>query len=390
MPKQALNIDDLRRLARRRLPRGIFEYIDRGAEDEIGLSRLRQAFDAAIFVPHVLVDVSSIDLSTKVLGKAQSLPIAIAPTAAAGLTWHDGEIALARAASNAGIPFCIATESITQLERIVAAVTGQVWFQLYLWRDRTLAHSLIERARAAGIETLVVTVDTVVAPNREYNVRNGFAVPIKASLQGAVDLLLHPRWLWGVLGTYVRKGGMPVYEHYPPEHRSKITRRAASERVQLAADVTWQEVAELRRLWRGKLILKGVLAADDATKAADAGVDAIVVSSHGGRNLDGAIPPLWALPRIAEAVGWRVEVMADSGVRRGTDVLKLLALGARSVLVGRATLYGTAVGGEAGAARALEILRAEMTTALAFLGCPAVAGLDKTFMRASRDDLSRD
>ncbi|KAB2851482.1 MAG: alpha-hydroxy-acid oxidizing protein [Hyphomicrobiaceae bacterium] len=381
---RALNIDDLRRLARRRLPRGIFEYIDRGAEDEIGLKRLRQAFDAVIWNPRVLVDVSEVNLSTTVLGKELPLPIAVAPTAAAGLVWHEGEIALARAAARAQIPFCIATESITEMERITAEAGGQAWFQLYLWKDRALSYALVERARAAGIETLILTADTVVSPNREYNVRNGFAVPIRASLRGGYDILTHPRWVLNVLLKYARSGGMPLCQHYPPEHRVKITRQKASERVKLAADIRWDELEKLRRLWRGKLILKGVLHPEDAKKAADAGADAIVVSCHGARNLDGAIPPLWALPSIVEAVGSRLEVIADSGIRRGTDILKLLAMGARSVLVGRATLYGTAVAGEAGASHALDLLRKEMATALAFLGCPKVAQLDRAFVAEGR------
>lgn len=380
MLERCLNFEDVRRAARKRLPRGIFEYIDRGAEDEVGLSRLRKAFDRIAFKPRVLVDVSACDLTTTLLGHRQSMPLAIAPTAAAGLVWHDGEIALARAAAAAGIPFCIATGSITAMERIASASKGPLWFQLYMWHDRALSYDLVERAWRNGIETLVLTTDTVVSPNREYNTRNGFQIPIRATVRGGVDMLLHPRWVVQVLLRYIVREGVPTYQHYPPGFRSKITRKATWEQVRLNDTLTWDDLTALRRRWRGKLILKGVLRADDAAKAAAAGADALVVSNHGGRNLDHAIAPIDALPAIAAAVGERIEIIADSGVRRGSDVLKLLALGADGVLIGRAPLYGTAIAGEAGATRMLGILRQEMLTALGLLGCPRVSDLDRSYL----------
>ncbi|GAU86958.1 alpha-hydroxy acid oxidase [Bosea sp. BIWAKO-01] len=380
MKTEALNIEDVRKLARRRLPRGIFEYIDRGAEDEIGLAGLRHAFDAVTFNPRILADVSQRDLSTTLLGRKQPLPLAIAPTAAAGLVWHEGEIALARAAARAGIPFCIATGSITAMERIAAASNGPLWFQLYMWHERALSFELIERARKNGIETLVLTADTVATPNREYNTRNGFEIPIRASLSGGLDMLSHPRWVWQVLLRYIRAGGIPTYQHYPPGFRSRITRKATWEQVRLTDAMTWDDLRELRQRWNGKLVLKGVLRAEDARKAVEAGVDAIVVTSHGARNLDGAIAPIRALPAIAEAVGGRIGIIADSGVRRGSDILKLLALGADSVMIGRAALYGTAAAGEAGATHALTLLRNEMLAALGFLGCANLRELDTSFV----------
>ncbi|WP_342358680.1 alpha-hydroxy acid oxidase [Terrarubrum flagellatum] len=380
MALSALNIEEVRQLARRRLPRGVFEYIDRGAEDEVGLIGLRQLFDATTFNPRVLVDVSARDLSTTLLGRKQPLPLAIAPTAAAGLCWHEGEIALARAASEVGIPFCTATGSITAMERIVAAAKGPLWFQLYMWRDRALSHELVERAWGNGIETLVLTVDTVATPNREYNTRNGYEVPIRASLRGGLDMILHPLWVWRVLLRYILNGGVPTYQHYPPSFRSKITRAATWEQVRLSDALTWDDLRDLRRRWRGKLVLKGVLRVDDARKAADLGVDAIVVSNHGARNLDGAVAPMRALPAIAAAVGHKIEIIADGGVRRGTDILKLVALGAKSVLIGRAALYGTAAAGEAGAAHVLRLLRDEMVAALGFLGCAKMSELDSSFI----------
>lgn len=376
----ALNVEDFRRAARARLPKGIFDYIDRGAEDEVGLRRLRDRFDRTTFNPQILVDVSARDLSTSLLGHTQALPLIVAPTAAAGLVWHQGEIALARAAADAGIPFCIPTGSITAMERIAVESPGPLWFQLYMWHDRALSYQLIDRARAAGIDTLVLTVDTVALPNREYNARNGFEVPIRASVRGGLDMLRHPGWVWNVLWRYIREEGVPTYQHYPASFRSKITRKATWEAVRLADSLTWRDFAELRRYWPGKLVLKGVLRPDDAVKARDHGADAIVVTSHGARNLDGAVAPIDALPAIAEAVGRTIEIIADSGVRRGSDVLKLLALGARAVMVGRSVLYGTAADGEAGARQVLDLLGQEIETHLAFLGCPSLAGLNAGFV----------
>lgn len=382
MATSVLNIDEMRALARRRLPRGIFDYVDRGAEDEVGLATLRRAFDAITFNPRVLADVSGRSLATTLLGREQPLPIAIAPTAAAGLVWHDGEIALARAASAAGIPFCIATGSITAMERIAAASRGPLWFQLYMWHERALSYALVERAWGNGIETLVLTVDTVAAPNREYNTRNGFEIPVRATVRGGLDMALHPRWLWQVLLRYILRDGIPTYQHYPLSFRSKITRKATWEQVRLTDALTWDDVRELRRRWPGKLVVKGILRADDASKAAEAGVDAIVVTNHGARNLDGAVPPIRALPAIAAAVGDRLQIIADSGVKRGSDVVKLLASGADAVLIGRAALYGTAVAGEAGATQVLDLLRAEMMTTMGYLGCADLGELDASFLNA--------
>jgi isopentenyl diphosphate isomerase/L-lactate dehydrogenase-like FMN-dependent dehydrogenase len=380
MPTGALNIDDLRALARRRLPRGIFDYVDRGAEDEIGLARLRRAFDDLVFHPRVLVDVGNRDLSTTLFGRRQALPLVIAPTAAAGLVHFQGEIELARAAAAAGIPFTIATGSITEMERIRAASTGDLWFQLYMWHERPLSFQLIDRARAAGIETLVLTVDTPALPIREYNTRNGYEVPIRATLRGGIDMLLHPRWVFGMLLHTILTEGVPTYRHYPAGFRSKITRLATWEQVRLADTLGWDDLRDLRRRWPGRLILKGVLRPDDAVRAVAAGVDGIVVSSHGARNLDAAVPPLQVLPAIAEAVAGRATLLADSGVRRGADILKLMALGADAVLIGRAPLYGLSAAGMAGARQALDILRREMDATLGLLGCRSPADLDASLV----------
>ncbi|MCK6451747.1 MAG: alpha-hydroxy-acid oxidizing protein [Alphaproteobacteria bacterium] len=370
----ALNYAEMRALARRRLPRGLFEYIDRGTEDEVALAAVREAWDRLKLAPAVLVDVSERRMDTVLFGRRLGFPAVIAPTALAGLVWHDGEAALARAAARADIPFCVSTQSVTPIEHI-ARSGARLWFQLYVWRDRQLMLRLLERARDAGAEALILTVDTAVGPNREYNVRNGFGMPIQPSLRAAIDVLSRPRWLAGVLLRQLLADGVPTYAHYPPEFRTRVTRPAIADAVRLDDRVSWRDVAELRRSWRGPFLLKGILRVDDARRALEAGIDGIVVSSHGGRNLDSAPPAIEALPAIVDAVGDRMTVLVDGGVRRGSHIAKALALGAKAVLVGRATLYGTAFGGEAGAGRMLDLLRDELGRTMGLIGRPTVASI---------------
>lgn len=370
-----LNVADARRAAGRRLPRGLFEYIDRGSEDETAIAANRSQLDTVRLAPKVLVDVSQPSTEAEILGHGSPLPLVVAPTAVAGLVWHDGEIALAKAAARAGIPFCVSTQSITAIERIAAESGARLWFQLYVWKNRQRMLGLLDRAWAAGAETLVLTVDTAVGPNREYNIRNGFGIPLQASWRAGVDVALHPRWALRVMLRALATGGVPTYAHYPEEFRTKLGRAALSDEVALAADVTWEDVKLLRRHWRGKLVLKGILRLDDALAAASHGCDAIVVSNHGARNLDCAVGPVEALPAIADAVGERIEILADSGVRRGADIARFLALGARGVLVGRAPLFGLAIGGADGAGRILDILSMELRRTMAFLGAPDIASV---------------
>ncbi|GBQ29676.1 alpha-hydroxy-acid oxidizing protein [Gluconacetobacter azotocaptans] len=363
-----LNYDDYRARAKSVLPRGLFEYIDRGTEDENALRYLRQSFDRVMLMPSVLAGAPVVDLSTPLFGHTSALPIAIAPTALAGMVWHDGETELARAAARCGIPFCVATQSITTIERIRAgAPDADLWFQLYVWNDVSLSYALIRRAGASGVRTLVVTADTPVPLNREYNARNGFTVPFRCSVPGMLDLARHPRWVARVLLPLLATSGVPRYGHYPSGLEGNVMRASASA-VGLKRSLDWQDIAELRKRWDGELIVKGIVNVDDARRAAQLGVDGLVVSVHGGRNLDPQPGPIDVLPRIAEAVGGRMTIMADSGVRRGTDILKYLALGARMVLVGRAGLYGLASGGETGAVAMIGMLRNEMETAMALLG----------------------
>lgn len=364
-----LNVADYRLAAKRRLPRGMFEYIDRGTEDEVGLRGIRSALDATRLNQHLLNDVSAPDTSTVIFGETLPMPVIVSPTAVAGLVWYDGEVQLARAARAAGIPFCVATQSMTSMEDIAAGAAGtNLWFQLYVFEDRGLTRDLLRRAKALGIRNLLFTADTPRSPKKEWNTRNGFGIPIKPSLAGGLDLLTHPRWSLSVMGRYVMTTGVPTYAHYPPEYRTSITRAAVWDNVKLARRLTWDDFADVRREWDGNLILKGVLTPADAERALSLGADGVVVSCHGGRNLDSAPVALEALPRIADAVGGRMTILADSGIRRGSDIVKYIASGADAVLVGRATLYGTAAAGEAGAKDVLDILREELDHCMAFTG----------------------
>ncbi len=376
----AFNVADLRDIAQRRLPKGIFEFVDRGAEDEVSLRNNRAAFERIRLRPRVLVDVSRRSQEITLLGQRQKMPIAIAPTGAAGILWHEGEIALARAAAAAGIPFTLATGSLTAMEKVVERAGGRLWFQLYMYADRSLSYQLVERAKAAGLEGLVVTVDSPVFSNREYNLRNGFTIPLSYTPRNIADVMRHPRWLAGVLARYLLTTGMPRYENYPDAVKSSITARPMGRALKLNDSLTWEDVRVLRKLWPRALMVKGILRPQDAALAADCGADAVIVSNHGGRVVDGALAPIEVLPEIVEAVGKRVPVIIDSGFRRGTDVVKALALGASAVLIGRATLYGTAAAGEAGAARAISFFREEIDRTLALLGCGSIAALNREYL----------
>jgi isopentenyl diphosphate isomerase/L-lactate dehydrogenase-like FMN-dependent dehydrogenase len=359
--EDAHNIFDLRDMAKRRLPKWLFEFVDRGTEEEVALRNNREAFERIKLCPRMLTDVSGRKLDTTLFAKEHKMPIGVAPTGAAGMMWYQGELALARAARDAGIPFSLATGSITSMEKVAGEVGGTLWMQLYMWADRRLSHQLVRRASNAGFEALLVTVDGVVAGNREYNRRNGFSV------------LLHPRWMFGVLGRYIANGGMPTRENFPEELRGKITTAYGGDRNTRSDSLSWDDLKALRDIWPGKLLVKGLLHPDDASQSVEYGADGIIVSNHGGRNCDAAPAPIDVLPEIVKAVGDRTTILFDSGVRRGSDVVKALALGAKMVLIGRSTLYGTAAAGEAGARRALDIYRGEISRAMAQITCTRVS-----------------
>ena len=366
------NIADLRERARRRLPLGIWEYAERGVEDECGMARNRAAFDAITFRPRVLRGVETIDTTTEVFGKPLPFPLAVAPTGAAGLMWHKGDLALARAAARAGVPFIISSASTMDLEQILEA-GGRQWFQLYLWEDRSLSHKVVDKAWHLGCEALFVTLDLPVPPNREYIQRNGFGTPFRLNARNAFDVLTHPRWLAGVMGRYALEGGIPTQANLPDRLRSKVTKGAPPGALFKQDDLDWDGVRKLRDRWPGKFVLKGILHPEDAERALAMGADGIVVSNHGGRAFDCSMASIEALPAIVDAVGGRMTVFLDSGVRRGSDVVKAVASGADAVLAGRAPLYGLAAYGEPGVARALELLRAETARTMAMLGARSIA-----------------
>jgi isopentenyl diphosphate isomerase/L-lactate dehydrogenase-like FMN-dependent dehydrogenase len=373
------NVAELREAARRRLPRCVFEFFDRGSEDEASLRGNREAFARIKLRNKVLVDVSRRSLATPLFGKPMSMPLAIAPTGVAGVCWYEGEAELARAAAKAGVPFTLATPSVTSIETIAAVEEARKWFQLYMWRERDLSYALVQRAKDAGFEALILTVDTPAPPIREYNKRNGFSMPFQPNPRALIDMALHPRWLASVMARYLMTSGMPKLAHYPQGAVSRMAPGAAPPKGVVpnlrGDDLTWDDVKRLRDVWKGPLMIKGVHLPEDAALAVEAGVDAVVVSNHGGRNLDSAVAPIDVLPEIAAEVAGRIPVLLDSGVRRGGDVVKALALGASAVLSGRPALYGLSVAGEAGALHALSLLRREIDATMAFTGCASVSDI---------------
>jgi (S)-mandelate dehydrogenase len=274
---------------------------------------------------------------------------------------------------------------MTSLEKIAKEAGGRLWMQLYLWNDRKLSYQLVERAERAGFEALILTVDTIVSPNREYNARNGFNLPFHPTPRAIADMVSHPRWLTGVLTRYLTTTGMPRYENLPEKFRSKITADPSQKEITRQDTMTWDDLRRLRDLWPRVLMVKGIMRADEAVRAVEYGADAVIVSNHGGRNMDSAMASIDALPEIVEAVGDRATVILDSGVRRGSDIAKALALGAKAVLVGRATLYGTAAGGEAGALLALNLLRGELDKVMAYTACNTVDEIGPEILYRPRD-----
>lgn len=376
----AYNIEDLRQLAQRRLPRVAWDYLERGAEDDVTMAANRAAFERIHFEPRTLVDVSARTLRHTLFGKNYTAPFGIAPTGAAGLYSFEADIALARAAAQAGVPFVLSTASFVAMERVAREAEGSKWFQLYMSKDREAAERLVRRAFDAGYEALVVTTDVPVGANREYNLRNGFSIPFRINARNVVDGLLHPRWLTQVFLRTLLTSGVPRFQNVDSNVGGRIIAKDLSAFRARRDALDWSDMAWLRTIWPRKLLIKGVLVADDARLALQHGADGVVVSNHGGRQLDGARAAIDALPAIVEAVGGRMPVLFDSGVRRGADIVKALALGADFVFAGRATLYGAAAGGEAGVARALELLCSETDRVMALIGCNTVAELGRKYL----------
>jgi (S)-mandelate dehydrogenase len=380
--KAALNIDDLRRIAERRLPRVAWEFLERGAEEETTLAENRAAFERIRLRPRTLVDVSKRSQQVMLFGKSHAAPFGIAPTGAAGLYSFEADVALARAAATSGVPFVLSTASFVALERVAREAGGSKWFQLYMSKDRDAARTLVARARDAGYEALVVTTDVPVGGNREFNRRNGFDIPFRLNVRNAVDGVLHPHWLVNVFMRTLLSSGVPRFRN--TDVGGRIVARNLGEFRARREALDWSDLDWLREFWPRKLLVKGVLTVADALQAENRGADGIFVSNHGGRQLDGAPAPVEVLPEIAAAVGDRLRIMFDSGVRRGSDIVKALALGADMVFVGRAPLYGVCAGGEAGVVRALDILRSEVDRVMGLLGCTGVEALDAGYL--SRPD----
>ena len=371
--RDADTIEALRAHAKRRLPRAVFDFIDGGSDAEVTLGRNGRDLAEISFVPWQLRDVSKRDLSTKILGVRSGLPLVIAPTGLAALGWPQADIALARAARSFNIPFTISTASSVRLETIAAAAEGaRLWFQVYIYRDRDLVTSLVERSRAAGVEALVVTVDTPVLGWRRRDHANRFTVPLKATPALALDLARCASW-----SLQIARYGVPRMQNFVDAGQGDdIVSLSKLMANNMDASVTWNDIRRLRDRWPRKMIVKGVLTPADAIEALEAGVDGVQVSNHGGRQLDGAISTISALPGVVAAVAGGAEVLIDSGFRHGSDIAKAVAMGATAVAVGRATLFGVSAGGAAGAHRALEILQTEYDRCLALLGCRSTAELD--------------
>jgi L-lactate dehydrogenase (cytochrome) len=372
-----ITIEDLRRRARRRLPRAVFDFIDGGAEDELTLRRNESAFKHITFRPRVLVDTHARDQSTLVLGQRLRAPLILAPTGLCGMAAPRGEILAARASLNSGVIFTLSSMSAVSIEETAREVPGGHWFQLYVWRDRELTRSLVERAAAAGYRAMVVTVDVPVLGQRERDLRNGATIPPRVTLRNAFDSLQKMGWLMG-MARHPRIDFVNVAR--PASARGPFA-LGPFVNSQFDPSVSWKDVAWFRSIWSGPLVLKGIMSAEDARLAVEHGVDAVVVSNHGGRQLDGLPAAIEVLPEVADAVGTRLEVLFDGGIRRGTDVLKALALGARACMIGRPYLYGLGAAGQAGVERSIAILRAEIDRAQALLGRPALADLDRRTVR---------
>jgi (S)-mandelate dehydrogenase len=363
--RPAINIEDLRAQAQRRLPRAIFDLFDGGAEDELTLRENRAAYDRVRLLPKVLVDVSHVETKTELLGKTSNLPIAIAPTGAVGFGWRGGDVAIAKAAAQFGIPYSLSSSATASIERIAQEAGGRLWFQCYIFKKREFAMGLIARAREAGYDGLMITVDLAVGGKRDRDLHNGLELPFRINRRNFLDFASRPLWSLPMLLK-----GVPVMENvigYVPEKVSNASLASVAGR-NYDPSFDWDGLKAIRDAWPRKLIVKGVARAEDAERLAAMGVDAVVVSNHGGRQLDGAAATLDALPAVVRAVGSRVCVMVDGGIRRGGHVVKALALGARAVLVGRATLYGACAAGEAGALRALQILKEELVRAMQLCG----------------------
>src|SRR5213593_4742005 len=387
-PPHVVNIEDLRGVAERRLPRVLFDYIDGGADAELTLHANSRAFEDVTFRPRCAVATSTCDLRTTVLGTSLSMPLILAPVGSSRLMYPRGEEVAARAAGAAGIAYALSTLSGCRLEDVAAASKSPVWYQLYLVGGRDCALSAIERAKAAGFSALVVTIDTAVAGMRERDLRNGVKELLSGKLGSmlpfVIQLLTKPRWLAGFLAD----GGLMKFPNIVVPGKGPMLYADVTAALEQSV-VTWEDLEWIREAWTGPIVIKGIHTPEDARRAVDMGADALVVSNHGGRQLDGVAPTLRVLPEVVAAVGDRIEVLLDGGIRRGSDIVKALCLGARAVMAGRAYAYGLGAAGGAGVSRAIEILRTDLVRTLKLLGCASVAELDRSYVDMPADWLGK-
>lgn len=378
-----VNIEDLRRLAERRVPRSVFDYLDGGADAEVTLEENCRAFREVTFRPRNGVAVYDCKTSVTVLGHEIAFPAVLAPVSYIRLMHPDGEMGVARAAGQAGTIYTLPTISGHRLEDVKAAASGPLWYQVYLLGGRATAEAAIERARVAGYSALVLTLDTPVAGNRERDPRNGMKELLGPALLPKArflpNILAHPRWL----GAFLRDGGVPKLENVVVAGKGPMDMMDVGSALNRAG-ASWEDLRWIRRMWPGPIVAKGVLSGDDARRAVDEGAAAVVVSNHGGRQLDCVSPTVHALSEVVEAVGGQAEVLVDGGVRRGSDIAKAVCLGARAVMIGRAYAYGLAAAGEAGVARALRILKNDLDLTMTLLGCASVDELNATYLGTTR------
>ena len=373
-------IEDLRRLARRRVPKMFFDYAEAGSYSEETLRANRADLERIKLRQRVLVDVSQRDLATTIVGEPVTMPLALAPIGLAGMQHGDGEIAACRAAQATGLPYCLSTMSICSIEDVAGAVDKPFWFQLYVMKDRGFGKSLIDRALAAKCSALVLTIDLQVLGQRHCDARNGMTVPPEIRLRNVIDIATKPGWALGIArGKRKTFGNLAGYT----PGGANVASLASWISSQFDPALSWKDIEWVRSLWPGKLIIKGVLDVEDARIAAKTGADAIVVSNHGGRQLDGAPSSISALPAVAGAVGAETEIMFDGGIRSGQDVMRALALGARSCLIGRSYIFGLGAGGQAGVTRAIEIIRNELDVTMALCGINRVRDIDRQMLAQS-------
>src|SRR3954468_9730825 len=376
--RRAASVNDLRRIAKRRLPGGVFDYIDGGAEDERTLAANEAAFARTTFRPRVLCGLEKVDVESTILGRSVAYPLVLAPTGFTRIADPDGELAVARAAARAGLPYTLSTLSTRSIEEVRGVSDGRLWFQVYAWRDRALVKEMIERAAAAQYEALVLTVDTAVLGRRERDVRRGFSLPPSIGPGTFLDGALHPAWTWSFLRSepirFANVVGRDVGDGASPVTLSDYIN------TQFDPALAWSDVEWLRSVWDGPIVLKGVQTVEDAVMAADAGVEVVALSNHGGRQLDGAPATLSLVAPVADAVGGRTEIICDGGVRRGSDIAKAVAAGANACMAGRAYLYALGAGGERGVDRVLAWFRADLVRTMSLLGVGAVSDLDRTLL----------